>query len=218
MKNSIKLILCALTIGLTQSLIAQDTETNKEYKVKFGVKGGINFSNMNTNNVNDESVLTGFNLGVFAKHSINKHIAIQPELYFTTKGAKLTYNNALAIGTGKFNLNYIEAPLLVVVNLTDRFNIHGGGYVSYLINAKVSNESGPAGFNFENSLNKDDFNRFEGGLAVGFGVDLNPVSFGVRYNHGLTTVGKERNFTGTNYTFADGKNSVVNLYASFSFN
>lgn len=218
MKNSIKLILCALTIGLSQLSMAQEMESAKEYKVKFGVKGGINFSNINTNNVDDESVLTGFNLGVFAKHSINKYIAIQPELYFTTKGAKLTYNNSLAVGAAKFHLNYIEAPLLVVINLTDKFNIHGGGYVSYLINAKVSNESGPAGFNFENSLNKDDFNRFEAGLAIGFGVDVNPVSFGVRYNHGLTTVGKDKNFSGTNYTFADGKNGVANLYVAFSFN
>ena len=218
MKNSIKLILCALTIGLSQLSMAQETGSTKECKVKFGVKGGINFSNINTNGVDDESVLTGFNLGVFAKHSINKHIAIQPELYFTTKGAKLAYNNPLAVGAAKFHLNYIEAPLLLVVNLTDNFNIHGGGYVSYLVNAKISNESGPAGFNFENSLDKDDFNRFEAGLAIGFGVDVHPFSFGVRYNHGLTTVGKDKNFSGTSYTFADGKNGVANLYAAFSFN
>jgi hypothetical protein len=44
----------------------------------------------------------------------------------------------------------------------------------------------------------DDFNRFDAGLAGGVGLDLESVSFGVRYNYGLTKIGKDddnSNFT-----------------------
>jgi hypothetical protein len=39
-------------------------------------------------------------------------------------------------GTAQFKLNYIEVPLLLVVNLTQNLNIHAGPYAAYLIMVK----------------------------------------------------------------------------------
>lgn len=214
MKKSIMIITTMLFMGLMQKAIAQETTSTD---IKFGIKGGVNFSNMYTNDVDDENVLTGFNLGVFAKLPINSFIAIQPELYYTTKGSELTYNNSFAQGTAKFRMNYIEAPLLLVVNLTKNFNIHGGGYVAYLVDGKATNNSDNNLFDSEEELDNDDFNKIDAGLAAGLGIDIGAFGIGARYNYGLTTVGKERTFGGTNYTFPDGKNSVLNIYAAFSF-
>jgi len=215
MKNSMKIITTALLMGMLQTANAQEAGTTKE--ATFGIKGGVNFSNMYTDDVDDENVLTGFNLGIFAKLPITDNIAIQPELYYTTKGSELTYNNAFAEGTAKFRLNYIEAPLLLVFNLTDNFNIHGGGYVAYLVDGKTKNDSSNNLFDSDDTLDNDDFNKIDAGLAVGLGIDLDKFSIGARYNYGLTTVGKERDYNGTNYTFPDGKNSVLNLYVALSF-
>ncbi len=215
MKNSIKIITTVLFMGFIQNTIAQ--ETTSTYDAKFGIKGGVNFSNMYTEDVDDENVLTGFNLGVFAKLPITNFIAIQPELYYTTKGSELTYNNSFAQGTAKFRMNYIEAPLLLVVNLTKNFNIHGGGYVAYLVDGKATNNSDNNLFDSEDELDNDDFNKIDAGLAAGLGIDVGTFSVGARYNYGLTTVGKEKSYGGTNYTFPDGKNSVLNLYVALSF-
>ncbi len=189
-----------------------------DVKPRFGIKGGVNFSNLYTKDVDQNNILTGFNLGVFAKLPVTNFLAIQPELYFTTKGGESTYNNAFVKGTARFSLNYVELPVLAVVNITKNFNIHAGPYAAFLLSGKATNKSNVTLFNFENNLNTDDFNKLDFGLAAGFGVDLGSVSFGVRYNYGLTTVGKERSFFGTNYTFPDGKNSVLSLNASFSLN
>ncbi|MEO8515373.1 MAG: porin family protein [Flavobacterium sp.] len=217
MKNLVSILAVALTLGLTQTSNAQDNMTSKTSDVKFGIKGGVNFSNMYTDDVDDENVLTGFTLGLFAKAPITNFIALQPELNFTTKGSELTYNNAFAQGKAKFRMDYIEVPLLLVVNVTKNFNIHGGPYLAYLIHSSVKNDSDVNSFDFENTLNNDDFNRFDAGLSGGLGFDFDMLSFGARYNYGLTTVGKERNFDGTNYTFPDGKNSVLNFYVGLSF-
>lgn len=206
--------LCALTLFISASfgmLHAQDNNVNTE----FGVKGGFNMSNLYSNDANDDNVLYGFNAGVYATLPISDFIAIQPEILFTTKGAELDYNNAFATGNAKFRLNYIEVPLLVRVNITKNFNVHAGGYASYLVSSKVT---GDGDINFDQEINTDDLNKFDAGLSAGVGVDFNPVSIGLRYNYGLTTVGKERTLAGTTYTFPDAKNSNLTLYLSYKLN
>ena len=215
MSRKFKLILALVVVTCNTQVFFSQTSSDSSL-FKFGLKGGVNFSNLYTQNVESNNVLTGFNAGVFAKIPFTESLAIQPELLYTTKGAKLTYNNYFVNGTAKFNLNYVELPVLLVVNLTKNFNIHGGVYVAYLIDGKVTNDSQGTLFDFQNNLKNEDFNKFDTGLAVGVGYDADKFGFGVRYNYGLQKVGKERSFLGTNYTFPDGKNSVINIYVSYS--
>lgn len=208
--------LYALTLFLTASfgmLHAQNNNVNTE----FGVKGGFNMSNLYSNDADDENILYGFNAGLYATLPISDFIAIQPEILFTTKGSKLDYNDFLGTGSGsaKFKLSYIEVPLLVRVNITKNFNVHAGGYASYLVSSKVSGEGD---INFNQDIDTDDLNKFDAGLSAGVGVDFNPLSVGLRYNYGLTTIGKERTVAGTTYTFPDAKNSNLTLYLSYKLN
>ncbi len=206
--------LCALTLFMTASfgmLHAQDDKVTTE----FGVKGGFNMSNLYQSEADDNNVIYGFNAGVYATLPISDFIAIQPEILYTTKGAELDYNNAFLQGNAKFKLNYIEVPLLVRVNITKNFNVQAGGYASYLVSSKVT---GDGDINFDDTVDTDDLNKFDAGLAAGVGVDFNPISIGLRYNYGLTTVGKERTVAGTTYTFPDAKNSNLTLYLSYKLN
>lgn len=214
MKN-LKIILALILLTSISQVTFSQALTGTS-SPKFGIKGGVNFSNLYTEDVEDNNVLTGFNLGVFAKLPITKTFAIQPELLYTTKGAELEYNNAFINGTSTFKLNYLEAPVLLVVNLNENFNIHGGPYFAYLIDGEAKNNSEGTMFDAENTLDNDDFNKFDTGVSVGIGYDTDKIGFGIRYNYGLQKVGKERNFNGTNYTFPDGKNSAINLYLSCS--
>lgn len=202
------------SICLSQFTFSQSSSDSS--KLKFGVKGGVNFSNLYTSNTVDENVLIGFNAGLFARLPITKTFAIQPELLYTTKGSELKYNNAFVNGTSTFRLNYIELPVLLVINLTNNFNLHIGPYVSYLLDGKAKNDVQGTLFDIENNLKNEDYNKFDTGLSAGLGFDTETIGFGVRYNYGLQKVGKERNFFGTNYTFPDGKNSMINLYLSYS--
>jgi hypothetical protein len=213
MKKLKSIVAFVLLTSFSQVAFSQTTDSAK---LKFGVKGGVNFSNLYTEDVDDSNLLTGFNLGLFARLPITQTFAIQPELSYTTKGAELEYNNAFVNGTSTFKLNYLELPVLLVINLSENFSVHGGPYVAYLIDGEATNNSQGTLFDVENNLDNDDYNKFDTGLSVGIGYDTNKIGFGVRYNYGLQKVGKERNFNGTNYTFPNGKNSAVNLYLSYS--
>ena len=157
--------LCALTLFISASfgmLHAQDNNVNTE----FGVKGGFNMSNLygSGDDVDDNNILYGFNAGVYATLPISDFVAIQPEILFTTKGAEFEYNNAFASGSTKFKLNYIEVPLLVRVNVTKNFNIHAGGYASYLVSSKIT---GDGSFDFDQEIDRDDLAKFDAGIAAG---------------------------------------------------
>jgi hypothetical protein len=207
MKKSKNLIFAAALMSLFTFTSAQA----QDKVASFGFKGGLNFSNLYTDNVDDNNVLTGFNAGLYAKFPITNSIAIQPEISYTTKGAELVYNNTFAQGTAKFNVNYIEVPILLVMNVTENFNIHVGPYAAYMVSGRTTNDS-----NFGSSqreLDTNDFNKFDAGLAGGLGIDLDALNFGVRYNYGLTKLGKDNAFFSS-----DAKNSVLSAYIGLRLN
>ncbi len=210
-----KRILAGLVVALTSTLAVNAQDSSD---AEFGVKGGVNFSNLYTEDVDDNNVLTSFNAGFYAKLPLAAGLSIQPELLYSRKGAELVYDNAFVEGTAKFKLNYIEVPVLLRLNLTDNINIHAGPYFAYLIDAQVKNETESGTFDFEDNYNNDDFNKFDYGLSAGVGLDFESLGIGLRYNYGLQTVGKERTFAGATYTVPDGKNSNLSLYVSLKLN
>lgn len=206
----------ALTVT-TSSIHAQTTVTdNGSLFSSFGVKGGLTLSNLYADDVDDRNTKAGFQLGFFAKAPITPNFSIQPELLYSQKGAMLEYDNAFASGKASFNLHYIEMPVLGVVNLGRNFNIHGGVYVSYLAGATVVNKSSNEDFNFEEELDKENFESFDYGLAGGVGLDGKKIGVGVRYNYGLKPVGKERTVLGQTYRIPDAMNSTLQVYLSLA--
>lgn len=202
-------------MGLSSSQAQGNEDTNR---ARIGIKGGVNFSALYTKDADKSKMQTGFNLGLFSKLPITNYLAIQPELYFTTKGAEVTYNDVFVDGTAEFKLNYVELPLMIVVNISDNFNLQVGPYAALLVSGKVKNGSNINLFDFEENINPEDYNKLDAGVAAGAGIDIGAVSIGARYNVGLTTVGKERTFLGTPYTFPNAKNSVLNFYIALGLN
>lgn len=208
--------LFALTLFLTASFGMLHAQ-NDNVTTEFGVKGGFNMSNFlsDDDEATDENILYGFNAGVYATLPISDFVAIQPEVLFTTRGSELEYDTALGSGNTKFKLNYIEVPLLVRVNITKNFNLQAGGYASYLVSSKVT---GDGAVEFDEELDTDDLNKFDAGIVAGVGVDFSPISLGVRYNYGLTTIGKERTIAGETFRAPDAKNSNFSVYLSYKLN
>ncbi len=217
MKNLKNLTATVLVLLGTTLVNAQDRIATSGSSTKFGIKGGVNFSNLYTEDVTDENVLTGFHLGAFVELPLTAAISLQPEVAYSTKGAENEYDNATASGRVKFRLNYIEVPVLLKFNITNRFNLHAGPYVAFLVDSKITDEDSDGDVNFEEAVDEDDLNKVDLGLAAGLGLDFGNIGIGARYNYGLTTVGKEREFLGTTYTFPDGKNSVLSVFATLKF-
>lgn len=179
---------------------------------QFGIKGGLNISNFIVNEeVAARNIKGGVHGGVFVKIPVTDFFAVQPEVLFTSKGAKYE------VGTidGEVRLNYLEVPVLAVINIGP-FNVHAGPYWSYLINTKYRYEQADNAIVVEDSQ-KSFFKDFEFGLAAGLGIEIDRVHVGARYNFGLSKIEEPFQVGMVNVDNIDLKNSVLQLYAGFSF-
>jgi len=220
-----KSIVCAalLIAGTLTSrqVVAQEQQTPSENSLspKFGIKGGLNFTNLRVDNDdegNDENMKTSFHAGFFAKLPVTRGFSIQPELLYSSKGSKLAYDNIIqGEGEYRFNLNYIELPVLAVVNLGKNFNIHAGPYVSYLANVNIKNLDDDGNMEDIADLDEDDFNRFDYGVAGGVGFDISNFTLGARYSYGLKDIGKDDNIAGQFLT--NSRNTAIQVYIGLGF-
>ncbi|HTJ50929.1 MAG TPA: porin family protein [Cyclobacteriaceae bacterium] len=202
----------------SSSLHAQEQVTWNERRLttKFGIKGGVNFSNLYIDNVERENLKIGVNAGFFAKFPIVRGISIQPEILYSNKGAKDRYQSTVrGSGEYRFNLNYVETPLLLVFNLTKNLNINGGAYAAYLVSANVKDVNHDGTITGVTNLNSSNFNRFDYGLVAGVGVDIQKATLGARYNYGLKNVGLPGSLSGD--LTSNSKNSVFTFFIGFAF-
>ncbi len=157
----------------------------------------------------------GANIGFYAKLPVVRGVSIQPELLYSSKGAKDSYANfAQGSGEYRFNLNYAEIPLLLVFNLTRNFSLSAGGY-AYLLSANVKDVNSNGTITGVTNLNADSFQRVDYGLVGGASIDIGNVTLGARYNYGLQTIGKSGSLSGDLTT--NSKNSVGSFFIGFAF-
>ncbi|WP_205511692.1 porin family protein [Longitalea arenae] len=206
----------AFLTGTSAFAQQQQTPAEDDLSPKFGIKGGVNLTNMYVQDVSDENMKVGFNAGFFAKLPVTKGFSIQPELLYTSKGAKETYDNFIqGEGEYRFNLNYIELPVLAVFNVAKNFNLHVGPYVSYLVSANIKDLEDDGTIEDITDLDAENFQRFDYGLAGGLGIDISNFTIGARYSYGLREIGKSGSLSGE--LTKDSKNSAISLYIGIGF-
>ncbi|HEY4065035.1 MAG TPA: porin family protein [Puia sp.] len=207
------IVLLASTAAYAQE---QQTSTESGLKAKFGIKGGLNLTSLYVDNVSSEHMKAGFDAGVYAKLPVTKGFSIQPELLYTVKGAKDTYSNFIqGDGEYRFNLGYMELPVLAVINLAPNFNLHLGGYAAYLVSANVKDVNNDGSIDGATDLNTDNFKRWDFGLIGGLGFDIQNFTIGARYNYGLSQIGKSGNLSGD--LTKNSKNAGVSVYVGIAF-
>lgn len=214
-RNRVTVLAIGMAAFFTANAQVQQTSSESMLTPKVGVKGGVNFSNLFVDDVQDENLKAGLNLGLFAKFPVTRGISVQPELLYSSKGSTITYTNLLGNGKYRFNLNYIELPVLAVINVAKNFNVHVGPYASYLASANIKQKIEDAENPEINAFKEEDFNRIDYGLVGGIGFDVQNFTLGARYNYGLHEVGKKDNLTSR--ALKDSKNGVISFYVGYGF-
>ena len=166
---------------------------------QVGPKAGVNISNF-TNGVGSESnTLVGFHVGGFVSFLFGKSLAIQPEVLFSTQGAKYDDVNA---AVKDFKANYLNIPVVAQLRMSGGLYLETGPQIGILLSAKSDDESV-----------KDLYNSLDWSWAFGLGL-RSKMGLGVsaRYNLGLTKVEDNLNSLQPN-----GKNSVIQLGLFYAF-
>lgn len=199
---------------ISSKSFAQDIGLN------VGLKGGVQLSNLYVDEVGDDNAKLGFQGGLYFKNQITEFFALQPEIIYSLKGSEIEYDNfsipgIISGGSGsyRFNLGYVEIPVLAVVSIGS-FSVHAGPYIALLTNANIKNVDDDGDIDEIDELDRDDFNTLDYGIAGGIGFDFLSGTIGLRYTYGLNEIGKD-GVAGE--VTEDSKNSVLSLYAGFHF-
>ena len=216
MKSKVLLFAFAAT-ALTFTSKAQD-------KTTFGIRAGVNFTNINGENADgkdlNNDLKAGFNIGVNAEIPVATDFYLQPGLLFSTKGAKAEENNVKY----KLNLSYIEVPInfLYKPTLGDGKLLLGfGPYIGLGIGGKWKRGDTEYDVKFKNDVKDSDPDDkyyvkgldFGGNLLVGYELS-SKISFQLNAQLGMTNM--EPKYNGKK-TDAKSKNTGFGISVGYRF-
>ena len=168
---------------------------------QFGPKAGINISNFTSGTGSESNTLVGFHVGGFVSFQFGKSLAIQPEVLFSTQGAKYDDANTTI---KDFKANYLNIPVVAQLRMSGGLYLETGPQIGILLSAKTDDETV-----------KDLYNSLDWSWAFGIGL-RSKMGLGVsaRYNLGLTKVEDKLSTTAFQ---PNGKNSVIQLGLFYAF-
>jgi hypothetical protein len=161
---------------------------------ELGVKAGANISNFvgssNSSDVKTNS-LVGFHGGGFVSLFVGNNFAIQPEVFFSTQGAKIENTGA---NKTDYKLDYVNVPVMLKYRFNGGFYLEAGPQVGFKIHETHTGTS-------------EDFAKSTD-VAIGAGLGYHsPIGLGIgaRYEAGLNKISNLDAST----TKPDWKNSSI---------
>lgn len=179
-----KISLFMTAVFLSAVVMAQNDRVN------FGLKAGVNLANLNVEDYDDTEMKLGMYAGALAHIHITPNIGVQPEVVYSTQGAK--------DGDAKWLIDYVNVPIMLQYMFDNGFRIETGPQVGFLTRAKIEADG-------EELDIKDDLKKTD--ISWGFGLNYlsnSGIGVGGRYNLGLTDINDNGANKITNQVFQVG--------------
>lgn len=161
---------------------------------QFGIKGGMNAASLHVKDNSTLKTKIGFNAGILAHIHASDQWAIQPEIIYSSEGAKGKVDNT----TGMVNLGYLNIPVLLQYMFDNGFRIEGGPQMGFLMSAK--NKIGSTTTDIKDNYKSTAFSI---PLGVSY-LTMNGLGFDARYVFGLSNINKNTNPTVQSNVFQFG--------------
>jgi len=205
------------TLYFALAMLLCSTISNAQ--LRFGVKAGTNLSNLSsTSSVIDQvKGATNYQVGVLLQAKAFG-FAIQPEILYSVKSGQFSNSNVSDIISGT-DIEYQSHNIEIPVNLQFGFGmgparifVQGGPYVSFLTGALVN------GSTDSYDKIKENMNSFDYGFGTGVGAEFLNLQLTVKYDWGLSKIGKETMLAGENVNpFNELQNRNLSIALAFLF-
>jgi len=191
------------------ALVILGASTTSAQTFQFGVKGGVNFATLSVEDGDSAfDSRIGAVIGGFVTWQAFSWLELQPEVLFTSKGAKVEESGI----SSNLIVDYLEVPILARYSrpLSDNWRVFvaGGPTVAVRLRARTTTEF--SGGTEEIDID-DDVEQMDFGVAVGGGVEVGRWILDGRYTFGLSDVDAD---TSDAATF---RNRVISVTAGFRF-
>lgn len=201
-----KIVLSLLAVA------AMGLSANAQQVVKFGPKAGVNLSNLSGGDADNLDMKVGFHVGAFAEIFFTDKFALQPELLYSTQGAK----GEILGGDFEAKYDFINIPIMAKYYVIDNLAVEAGPYVGFLM--KAENELSGSTSSFSGDV-KDEMKSVDFGLGFGASYSLDNGFFaGARYSLGLSKIGEKNDAAVLSMGLGeDIKNSVIQISVGYKF-
>lgn len=199
-----------------------------QQEVEFGVKGGINISNLSVNidtpsknisNVTSNS-RTSFYVGGYAESSISDRVSLQAELQLLVNGGRYKLDNKNINERSDFSIRSLKfnIPILAKIEVFEGFKLNAGGYFDINLLTQVKDNLEEYGWINTHSDEGGKINTLGAGLLIGAEYNF-PNGFFIegRYNHGLTNALKIQMEEGSVITTTSGSQYRTMEYLNIMF-
>lgn len=163
----------------------------------FGIKGGVNYSNLKTkNDLTDQNSIMGYQVGVFSRiGAIGMYF--QPELYLGSKGnefVRIENTSGTSVeAKGKVKFTTLDLPLLLGTKIgPNKLNIRfmAGPVISFIVDENTTFDSA-----YQNISDFGNYKKQTLGVQAGTGVDLGNLTVDLRYEAGLSNVSQSEKYS-----------------------
>ena len=198
---------CIAAGALAVVILAASSASAQTFQ--FGVKGGINFATLSVEDGDSAfDSRIGAIIGGFVTWQAFSWLELQPEVLFSSKGAKVEESGI----SSNLIVDYLEVPILARYSRplagNRRFYIAGGPTLGVRLRARATTEF--SGGTEEIDID-DDVEEMEFGVAAGGGVELGRWMFDGRYTFGLSDIDADPSDAAT------FRNRVISVTAGFRF-
>lgn len=151
-------------------------------QLSFGGKAGLNLSTFAGEDADESKMKPGFHIGGLIQVPITESLIFQPELVFSTQGAKFKEEYMGESYEYKINTSYLNIPLLAKYQTASGFFGETGPQFGFLMSAKAKGEG-------ESEDVKESFKKLDFAWAFGLGYKMeNGLGINARYNLGLSNL------------------------------
>jgi opacity protein-like surface antigen len=179
-----KIFFSALAICAFGFANAQDGDSS----MRFGIKGGVQFTNFAGDDAEGSEGATGFYVGGLVDFAVAENFHVQPELLYSVEGAEDS------------SISYLRIPIMAKYYVMEGLSLQAGPEVAFKVGA-------------EDDLTDELTKSIDFGLGIGAGYELtNGLMFDVRYNLGLSNISEE--FEGESF---DIKNTGFQVGLGYRF-
>lgn len=195
--KKIILAMIAITFMINMSVAQEDVLDLRE-NFTFGVKGGLNISNIYDSNEEDfdaESKL-GLAAGIFLGIPLGQVLGIQPEVLYSQRGFKATGDNLLGDYELTRTTNYLDVPIFLAIKPSPMLTLLAGPQFSFLLDGKYDFENNILSGGLEEDFENEDARKNTTCITGGIDINLENLVLGGRVGWDL----KENNEDGSSDT------------------
>lgn len=191
------------TIFLISLLLAVTHATAQEKKKTFGVKAGLNLSNITTDNGNYDNTKAkaGFHAGLTLDYAFTPQWYLLTGLEYTVKGVKLELNPNDQNVTAAYVQLPVAAAFKLPITEDMKLLVSAGLYFAYGIHGKIK----------QGSWEQDTFSgvalkKFDSGVVIGAAIEWQKWCFSLGSELGVVNIMQKNNDKAktTNFTLSAG--------------